>query len=335
VNAGVLVTGAHGLLGSWLVGALLERGERVVVLSRGPAPASALALEGFEERCTVVQGDVLDGDVVDRVVGEQAVGTVFHLAAQPIAGTAFVSPAATLDANVRGTWMVLEACRAHAVGQVVVAGSQTVYGPGGDQPQREDHCLRPRSPYDASKAAADLVARSYAHSYGMRVAVTRFANTYGEGDRQASRLVTGAVAAALAGRDPVVRSDGSPVRDFLYVHDAVSAYLAIADRLREPDGGGASGEAFNAGGPQRRSVLEVVQEVCRAAGNGVSPDVRGAPVGSKELDRQWVDSSKLRDLTGWRPQVGIEDGIERTVSWNRARPEALGETAAAPSRGLG
>ena len=323
------MTGAHGLLGSWLVRALLERDERVVVLRHGPAPDSALVLDGFEAQCTVVDGDVLDGHGLSSAMAHQDVGSVFHLAAQPIAGTALRSPEATFDANIRGTWTVLKACRDHGVGSVVVAGSQTAYGRAGRQPKREDDCLRPSTPYDASKAAADLVARSYAHSFGVPVAVTRFANTYGGGDRQTSRLVTGAVAAALAGRDPVVRSDGSPERDFLYVEDAVGAYLAIADRLQEPGGGGASGEAFNAGGQRRHCVLEVVERICSAAGTGVHPDVQGAPVPADDVDRQWVDASKLTELAGWRPQVGLEEGIERTLAWYRARPASLGAPAAA------
>jgi CDP-glucose 4,6-dehydratase len=200
-----------------------------------------------------------------------------------------------------------------------VAASDKAYGPTDTLPYREDtHPLQPLYPYDVSKACTDLITRSYWHTFGVPVAVTRFANIYGGGDLNPSRLVPEAVAAALAGRAPVIRSDGTPERDFLYVEDAAAAYLAIADALP-----GAGGEAFNAGGDEPHSGLEVVEAVCRAAGSDVEPDVRGEGTPHAEIDRQWVDSSKLRELTGWRPEVGLDEGLRRTVEWYRAHPEAL------------
>jgi CDP-glucose 4,6-dehydratase len=320
VMRSVLVTGAYGLLGSWLAKALLDGGARVTVLRRDDAPASALTLEGTEARCTVVRGDVRDLELLDRVLGEEEVDTVFHLAAQTIVGTAQRSPLSTWETNVRGTWVLLEACRRHEVTRVVVASSDKAYGSHDDLPYREDHELRARFPYDASKACADIVARSYFHSYGLPVAVTRFANLYGGGDLNGSRLIPEAVAAALAGRAPVIRSDGSPERDFLYVEDAVAAYLAIAGAL---DGDGARGEAFNAGSGRSWSVREVVELVCRAAGSDAAPDVRGSGTPTGEIDRQWVDPSRLRALTGWEPRVDLADGIERTVAWYRRHSGAL------------
>ncbi len=316
----VLVTCAYGLLGSWLTKALLDGGARVTVLRRDDAPASALTLEGTEARCTVVRGDVRDLELLDRVLGEEEVDTVFHLAAQTIVGTAQRSPLSTWETNVRGTWVLLEACRRHEVARVVVASSDKAYGSHDDLPYREDHELRARFPYDASKACADIVARSYFHSYGLPVAVTRFANLYGGGDLNGSRLIPEAVGAALAGRAPVIRSDGSPERDFLYVEDAVAAYLAIAAAL---DGDGARGEAFNAGSGRSWAVREVVELVCRAAGSDVAPDVRGRGTPAGEIDRQWVDPSRLRELTGWAPRVDLPDGIERTVDWYRRHSGAL------------
>jgi CDP-glucose 4,6-dehydratase len=316
------VTGAHGLLGSWLVKALLARDVRVAVLRRDEPALSALALEGTEARVDVVPGDVRDAAVVERALAEYEVDTVFHLAAQTLVGTARRSPVATFDTNVRGTWTVLEACRRVGVERVVVASSDKAYGQSDELPYREETPLRPRYPYDASKAAADLIARSYWHTYGLPVAVTRCANLYGGGDLNFSRLVPEAVAAALQARAPVIRSDGTPERDFLYVEDAVAVYLAIADVLdREPPA--AAGGPFNAGSGKPRSVLEVVGAVCRAAGAEVEPDVRGKGVPGGEIDRQWVDSSALRALTGWEPRTDLEDGLRRTVDWYRAHPEAL------------
>ncbi len=311
------VTGAYGVLGSWLVKALLERGDDVVVLSRDDVRRSALALEGTEARCAVVHGDLVDPGILDRAIGEYEVDTVFHLAAQTIVGTANRSPVSTFESNIRGTWTLLEACRLHGVARTVVAASDKAYGPTDTLPYTEEHPLRALYPYDVSKACTDLIARSYWHTYGLPVAVTRFANIYGGGDLNASRLIPEAIAAALAGRAPVIRSDGSPQRDFLYVEDAVSAYLAIAGALPE-----AGGEAFNAGGDEPHSVREVVATLCRVAGTDVEPDVQGTGTPHGEIDRQFVDSTKLRERTGWRPEVSLEDGLRRTVEWYRAHPDA-------------
>jgi CDP-glucose 4,6-dehydratase len=315
----VFVTGAYGLLGTWLVRALLERGDRVTVLRRDEPAASALALEGLEGDCDVVTGDVCDGELIERELADYEIDTVFHLAAQTLVGTAQRSPVATFETNVRGTWLLLDACRRLEVPRTVVAASDKAYGPHDELPYREDFALQARYPYDASKAAADLIARSYFHTYGTPVAVSRFANLYGGGDLNFSRLVPEAAAAAIQGRRPVIRSDGSPERDFLYVQDAVDAYMAIAGAL----GAGAAGEAFNAGGGEPHSVLDVVELVCRAAGTEVEPDIRGAGTPPGEIDRQFVDSTKLRELTGWEPRVALDDGLARTVDWYRAHPELL------------
>ncbi|MDQ4040532.1 MAG: GDP-mannose 4,6-dehydratase [Actinomycetota bacterium] len=315
----IFVTGAYGLLGTWLVRALLERGDGVTVLRRDEPAASALVLDGLEERCDVVTGDVCDARLLERALAEYEPDLVFHLAAQTLVGTARRSPVSTFETNVRGTWLLLEACRALGVPRIVVAASDKAYGDHAELPYREEMALRPRYPYDASKAAADLIARSYFHTYGMRVAVTRFANLYGGGDLNFSRLIPEAAAAAIQGRRPVIRSDGTPQRDFLYAEDAVRAYLAIAAALDD----GAAGEAFNAGGGRPHSVLEVVELVCRAARAEVTPDVRGDGTPAGEIDRQYVDATKLHDLTGWSPQVGLEDGLRRTVDWYRAHPDVL------------
>jgi CDP-glucose 4,6-dehydratase len=310
----VFVTGAYGLLGSWLVKALLERGARVTVLKRDMVPASALVLEGTERRLSVVHGDIADPPVLERAVGEYEVDTVFHLAAQTIVGVANRSPVSTFEANIRGTWNVLEACRRAGIARAVVASSDKAYGAHDELPYREPFALEAHHPYEVSKAAADLIARSYWHTFGLPVAVTRFANLYGGGDFNFSRLVPEAVVAAIERRAPVIRSDGTPQRDFLYVEDAVEAYLAICDLL---DAGAAAGEAFNAGAGEPRSVLEVVELVCELAGTGVAPDVRGSGPGAGEIDRQWVDATKLRDATDWEPKVDLEDGLRRTIAWYR------------------
>ena len=322
MSRSVLVTGGYGLLGGAVVRACLDRGDRVTVLRRDEDPASALVSDGVEPHCTVVHGDLLAAGLVERAVGEHEVDTVFHLAAQTIVGTARRSPAGTFETNVRGTWLVLEACRVLGVERVVVASSDKAYGPPLELPYREDQPLRPRAPYEASKAAADLIARSYWTEYGVPVAVTRCANLYGGGDLNASRLVPEAVGAALAGRRPVLRSDGSPERDFLYVEDAARANVALADALDDP-AAGVRGEAFNAGADRPHAVRDVVALVFRLAGVDLGPEVRGVGVPEGEIDRQWVDSSRLRDATGWAPRVGLEEGLGLTLDWYRAHPTAL------------
>jgi CDP-glucose 4,6-dehydratase len=316
-----LVTGGRGFVGSWLCNELLERGDRVVSLdraARGGRP-SALSLLEIDDRVAEVEGDLVDDELLRRTLAEHQVSAVFHLAAQTIVGTAADSPAPTFDANVRGTWTLLEACREHGVEAVVVASSDKAYGAHDELPYREDFALQPTAPYEASKAAADLIARSYWHSYGLPVAVTRFANIYGGGDTNFSRLIPEAVSAALDGRPPVLRSDGSPERDFLYVEDAAHAYVAIADALDRDE---VRGQAFNAGGGRPHPVGKVVGLIARLAGTGLEPDVRGTGNPAGEIDRQYVDPTKIRELVGWQPEVELEEGLRRTIEWYRAHPEA-------------
>jgi CDP-glucose 4,6-dehydratase len=293
-----LVTGGLGFVGAWLCRELLGRGQRVVSLDRAAREGrpSGLALLGIEDQVVEVEGDLLDPDLLARTLASHQVSVVFHLAAQTIVGTAATSPAPTFETNVRGTWTLLEACREQAVERVVVASSDKAYGTHDDLPYREDFALRPTAPYESSKAAADLIARSYWHSYGVPVAVTRFANIYGGGDTNFSRLIPEAVSAALDGRSPVLRSDGSPERDFLYVEDAAGAYVAIADALDRDE---VRGEAFNAGGGRPYPVREIVELIARLAGTGVKPDIRGEGNPAGEIDRQYVDPARIRSVVGW------------------------------------
>jgi len=320
-----LVTGAHGFVASHLVGALLGRGDEVRVLDRpdprladvGGPRRSGLDLLGLRDQVELAEGDLRDAEAVSAAVA--GCNSVFHLAAQTIVGVARESPAETFEVNVRGAWNVFEACREHGVARIVFASSDKAYGASPELPYREDFPLRAAFPYDASKAAADVIARSYAHAYHLPLAVTRFANIYGGGDLNFSRLIPETAIATLDGRAPVIRSDGSPERDFLYVDDAVSAYFAIAGAL---DGSGARGEAFNAGGERPHSVREVVELIAKASGTGISPEYLGSGTPDGEIDRQYVDSTKLRELTGWRPQVDLSTGLARTLEWYRAHPEA-------------
>ncbi|MGN6170319.1 MAG: dTDP-glucose 4,6-dehydratase [Solirubrobacteraceae bacterium] len=330
----VLVTGAYGLIGSWLVRGLIAAGAEVCVIRRDKPLRSALMTASLEPRISVVEGDICAEGLAARALVEYEIQSVFHLAAQTVVGAARRSPLSTFETNIRGTWTVLEACRQYGVESVIVASSDKAYGPQRSLPYHEEMALKPRSPYEASKAAVDVLARSYWHTWQLPVAATRLANVYGGGDANGSRLVPEAVIAALSGRAPVIRSDGTSERDFLYVEDAVAAYMAVWDALavgrdRHADSGGVAGEAFNAGGGAPHSVLEVVELACRLAGTDVEPDIRGSGTPRGEIDRQWVDYSKLHALTGWEPEVSLEEGLRRTIDWYRAHPEWIGRKSQA------
>jgi CDP-glucose 4,6-dehydratase len=313
-----LVTGGRGFAGSWLARTLLEAGSEVTSLDREGDSPSGLELHGIAAEVNDVAGDLRDAELLLRLLRENDVDSVFHLGAQAIVGDANASPAPTFETNVAGTWVVLEACREAGIERVVVASSDKAYGPHDELPYTEDTALRPTYPYDVSKAAADLIARSYWHTYGLPVAVTRFANLYGGGDRNFSRLIPETVTAVLDGRRPVIRSDGSPERDFLYVADAASAYLAIAEALDTRDLGG---EAFNAGSGEARSVREVVELVCELGPSEVEPDYQGTGNPSGEIDRQYLDATKIRERIGWQPEVDLREGLRRTLDWYAAHPE--------------
>ena len=314
-----LVTGGRGFAGAWLSRALLERGDEVVSLDRdrGARP-STLWLLGIEPEVADLVGDLRDGELLRRLLREHGVTDVYHLAAEPIVGSVRRSPVRGFETNVRGTWTLLEACLAEGVERVVVASSDKAYGAHSQLPYREHFALDASAPYEASKAAADIIARSYWPSYGLPVAVTRFANLYGGGDLNFSRLVPEAICAALDGRPPVLRSDGSPERDFLYVADAAAAYIAIAASLDRDE---VRGQAFNAGGGRPHRVADVVETIARLAGTGVEPELRGDGSPAGEIDRQYVDSTKLRETCGWRATVGLEEGLARAIEWYREHPQ--------------
>lgn len=317
----VLVTGAQGFIGSWLAERLLDEGATVVALRRDVDPQSRFATDGIGDRCVVVPVDILDYQEVVRTINEHDVDTVFHLAAQTIVGTANRSPFSTFETNIRGTYTVLEACRAvgvvgDPVTRVVVASSDKAYGSHEQLPYAEDFALQARFPYDVSKAATDMIARSYAATYELPVAVTRLANVYGGGDLNWSRLVPETCRALAEGRAPVIRSDGTPERDYLYVEDAVEAYLTVAASLDNPD---MRGRAWNAGWGTPFAVREVVSALCEAAGSDIEPDIRGEGTPHGEIDRQYLDSAAMHEHLGWQPRHTLTESLLLTYDWYRRR----------------
>ena len=319
-----LVTGSRGFAAGWLCKALLEDGYSVAGLDRPPSGErpSSLALLDIEGEVEEVQVDLCDAAKVNSAVAEARPDLVFHLAAQTQVGEANRSPLPTFEVNVAGTWNLLEAIRGLDSGTLtVVASSDKAYGVQEDLPYVEDAPLLASYPYDASKAAADLIARSYWATYQMPVAVTRFANIYGGADLNFARLIPETISALLSGRSPVLRSDGSPERDYLYVTDAAAAYLAVARSLEGE--GPAAGEAFNAGSGRPWSVLEVVEIICDISASDLRPEVRGSGTPPGEIDRQFLDSSKIGEICGWRPEVDLREGLEITYGWYSDHPEAV------------
>ena len=319
IDRPTLVTGATGLVGSWLVGRLVAAGASVVCIVRDWVPESELFGSEVFRRVTVVRGDVCDGDLLGRVLAEYEIDTVFHLAAQTIVPIASRNPAGTCETNIAGTWRLLDACRRIPVAkQIVVASSDKAYGSQKTLPYTEDLPLEGQNPYDVSKACADLLARSWSRTYGLPVAVTRCGNIFGGGDLNWNRIVPGTIRAALRGQRPVIRSDGSPVRDYFYVEDAAAAYLQLAERIAADPG--VRGEAFNFSNETPLTVLEMVAKILKVMGSSAEPEVRNDATG--EIKEQYLSAAKARRQLGWSPLYTLDEAIEHTVSWYRAFLEA-------------
>jgi CDP-glucose 4,6-dehydratase len=310
----VFVTGATGLLGGWLVRALVEQGADVTALVRDWVPQSTLLSTELLQRVNVVRGDVRDQDVLKRAMGEYEVDTVFHLAAQTIVGVANRNPVSTLDTNIRGTWALLEAARrSPLVKAVITASSDKAYGDHEKLPYDETAALQGAHPYDVSKSCADLLAHMYAVTFNVPVAVTRCGNFYGGGDLNWNRLVPGVIRSALKGERPLIRSDGSLIRDYFYVEDGAAAYMQLAEALHGRHE--LWGEAFNFSNELQVDVLALAKKVLDRMNLRLQPDVRGEA--KHEIQHQWLSATKARTMLGWKPKFTLEEGLDRTIAWYR------------------
>jgi len=309
-----LVTGATGLVGSWLVKRLVGAKADVVCLVRDWVPQSELVRSSTLERVKVVRGDVRDQTLLERTLTEHEIDTVIHLAAQTIVPVAGRNPISTFETNVAGTWTMLEACRrSPSVKQIVLASSDKAYGEQAKLPYDETAPLQGVHPYDVSKSCADLIGHSYAKIYGSPVVITRCGNFYGGGDLNFSRIVPGTIRSVLRGRRPVIRSDGQFVRDYFYVEDGAIAYMTLAEKLAENRS--LIGEAFNFSNEYEITVLQLVRQILTLMKFEMEPEVRNEAV--HEIKRQVLCAEKARRLLQWSPEFDLTQGLARTVAWYR------------------
>jgi CDP-glucose 4,6-dehydratase len=319
-NSRVLVTGGTGLLGSHLTRQLVQRGAEVVALVRDSVHRSPFFETGSEwnlaAKVDTVRGDVEDYDVLERTINEYEIDTVFHLAAQTIVGTANRNPMATFRTNIEGTWNLLEACRVHAkkVKRVLIASSDKAYGDLNGDAYDETFPLKGEHPYDVSKSCADLISRSYFVSYGLPVAITRCGNFFGPGDLNFNRIIPGTVKSALLGERPVIRSDGSFIRDYIFAEDGASAYITLAEQMEEKRLGG---ESFNFSYGLRFTVKDVVSKVLAAMGSDLQPVILNEA--SNEIKVQTLDSTKAHKVLNWKPDFGFDQGLKTTIDWYRKK----------------
>ena len=309
----VFVTGCTGLLGSCLTEALVQSGANVVGLVRDGVPRSRLVSSGAVDRINTVSGKVEDYHLLERCLNEYQIQTVFHLAAQTIVGIANQSPLSTFESNIRGTWNLLEACRNTSwVEEIVVASSDKAYGEHQELPYSEETPLVANHPYDVSKACADLMTQAYAKSYQLPVCVTRFGNLFGSGDTNFDRLIPGTIRSAVRGEPPVIRSDGKFSRDYIYVADAASAYMALAEGMASD--AAVMGHAFNFSYESPLSALEVVNKILAEMGRSdLEPKILNAA--HNEIPHQYLSSQKARKKLGWKPKFNFDGGLKLTIPW--------------------
>ena len=316
-----LVTGASGLLGGWLVRRLLDLEADVICLIRDWVPQSELVSARLIDRTKVVRGDIRDQAMLERTLGEYEVDSVIHLAAQTIVGIANRNPVSTYETNIGGTWALLEACRrSPTIRQIAIASSDKAYGSHDQLPYDEEAALQGRHPYDVSKSAADLIAQSYATTFGLPVVITRCGNFYGGGDLNWNRVVPGTIRSVLRGQRPVIRSDGKYVRDYFYVEDGAATYTLLVERLAQDRA--LQGESFNFSNETPTTVLALVEKILQAMGSDLEPEIRNEAV--NEIREQYLSAAKARRMLQWKPEFSLDQGLRRTIDWYRAMFEKAG-----------
>lgn len=312
-NRTAFVTGATGFVGAHIVRHLLESGAKIVCLERDSVRANSLDILSLRNKVTVISGSLEDLNLMERILNEYEIDAVFHLAAQALVGAANRSPLSTFETNIRGTYLLLEACRlSETVKRIVVASSDKAYGSHDSLPYKEDFPLQGRFPYDVSKTCTDLLSQSFAHSYDLPVAITRSANIYGAADLNLSRIIPGTIISVLKNEHPIIRSDGTPIREFIHVDDIVCGYLLLAENIDE-----AKGEAFNFGTNEPIQMLELVEKIVKLMGkeNELPPRIMLKTKIEREIDAQYLSAEKISRQFGWKANVSLDEGLKRTIEW--------------------
>lgn len=310
----VFITGCTGLLGSYLSEELVNRGANLIGLVRDNVPKSNLFLSGAVNNMTVVRGEVEDYFLIERIMNEYEIEIVFHLAAQTIVGISNTSPISTFKSNIEGTWNILEACRRlERVKGIIVASSDKAYGEQDKLPYYEDAPLKGYFPYDVSKSCADLLSRMYFKTYNLPVCIVRCGNFYGGGDLNFNRIVPGTIRDLLNNKRPVIRSDGKYVRDYIYIKDAVNAYMLLAQKMQEKN---IMGEAFNFSYGEPVNVIKLVDMIIDIMDKeNLKPKILNQAV--NEIRKQYLSSDKAKKILGWKPVYSLEEGLKETIEWYR------------------
>jgi CDP-glucose 4,6-dehydratase len=307
----VFVTGASGFLGSWLTETLVQLKANVVVLQRDIVPHSLFTLSGTVNKVTLVRGELQDFSSLERSFNEYEIDTIFHLGAQAIVQTANRSPLPTFESNIRGTWNVLEAARQlDTIQRIVVASSDKAYGQHKELPYSEDFPLQGKHPYDVSKSCTDLIAQTYHTTYGLPVGITRCGNIYGGGDLNFNRIIPGVIRWVHNKQQPLIRSDGTYIRDYIYVKDIVRACLMLAGNLDRKE---IQGEAFNFSTKNKKTVLEVTELILRLMKSKMKPKILNNVKG--EIKHQYLSSEKAKKLLKWTTEYELEQGLKETITW--------------------
>ena len=315
-NKVIFITGANGFLGSHLVKRALAYNARVIVLIKEDIRSSLFEIEDLRSKSRIYRGDLSDSKLVNKIFKNNKIDVCFHIAAQAIVGIANNSPLGTFKTNIEGTWNILEAARVFGVKAMVVASSDKAYGEHKKLPYREEAALLALHPYDASKSCADILSRTYAHTYKLPVAVTRCANIYGPGDLNFSRIIPDTCRAAIKNTDPIIRSDGTPLRDYAFVGDIVEAYFILAASLLNKKIN--FGEAFNFGTGKPVSVIKLVKMILEVSGKtGLTPKILSKGKIKGEIDKQYLSSAKAKRILGWQPRYSLKEGLKITYEWYR------------------
>lgn len=308
----VFVTGASGLVGGWLIKYLLQEKADIIILLRDWLPKSNLIIENNLEKLTIVRGDLSDSKFLERILCEYEIQSVIHLAAQTIVPIANKNPLSTFESNIKGTWNLLEASRhIKTIESIVIASSDKAYGDVEKLPYKEDMPLKAIYPYDVSKACADMISVSYAKTFNMPIAITRCGNFFGGGDLNWNRIIPCTIRSVIRNQSPIIRSDGTLIRDYIYVEDAVSAYMILTQALSEK--GDIKGEAFNFSNETQLNVLELAKKIIQLLGSDLKPTILGDNHG--EIKAQYLDSTKAFEILGWKAKFGLEEGLKKTIDW--------------------